>query len=348
MSLQQVAQRAFDYAHACAGNTNGVNSNKNLSRSKSQSRSQSNNTSRTNSRYVAQSTSSTNESEQVSHKDSKKQTSSVRREYIPKSSAETANGPKNASNEVGLSESTEPAQNVNNENQNSYSTAMNKNNENFSYDTGQGQNQGDNPLAFLGMNNSGWGKYISSLGMGGFSDVYHNLGYVLAMLPDLLIGVFTGQKDMSLKNNLLPIGMVLAGLFTKRHPLIKLMLLGFGGASLLNNAGHRILGDDGRVLNQKPKEPIRYYKTYADEPLNTRMKDPVVKDNVMCVDIDGKPMIISISNYAIDAYNKKALPLNTLANAVLAKYDEKQANVQNSYSQSMSQQDKVEQEVKIK
>ena len=198
------------------------------------------------------------------------------------------------------------------------------------------------------MNNSGWGKYVSQLGMGGFSDVYHNLGYVLAMLPDLLIGVFTGQKGLSLKNNLLPLGMILAGLFTKKHPLIKLMLIGFGGASLLNNAGHRILGDDGKLRNQQPKEPVRYYKTYADEQLNPRMKDPVIRDNVMCVDIDGKPMVISISNYAIDAYNKKALPLNTLANAVLAKYDEQKQNMENNYSQQLSQQNKQDEKVSIK
>ena len=78
------------------------------------------------------------------------------------------------------------------------------------------------------------------------------------------------------------------------------------------------------------------------------MKDPVIRDNVMCVDIDGKPMVISISNYAIDAYNKKALPLNTLANAVLAKYDEQKQNMENNYSQQLSQQNKQDEKVSIK
>ena len=37
----------------------------------------------------------------------------------------------------------------------------------------------------------------------------------------------------------------------------------------------------------------------------------------MIADIDNLPVVINISDQAIDAYEKKAIPLNTLANAVL-------------------------------
>jgi hypothetical protein len=30
-------------------------------------------------------------------------------------------------------------------------------------------------------------------GLNGISDIGHNLGYVLAMLPDMLVGIFTGK-----------------------------------------------------------------------------------------------------------------------------------------------------------
>jgi hypothetical protein len=42
-------------------------------------------------------------------------------------------------------------------------------------------------------NESGWSGLLSSFGLNGMSDIGHNLGYVLAMLPDLLVGIFTGK-----------------------------------------------------------------------------------------------------------------------------------------------------------
>ena len=41
---------------------------------------------------------------------------------------------------------------------------------------------------------SGWGGIFDSLGLNGFGDVGKNLGYVLAMLPDMLVGMFTGKS----------------------------------------------------------------------------------------------------------------------------------------------------------
>ena len=55
------------------------------------------------------------------------------------------------------------------------------------------------------------------MGLNDFSIVSKNLGYVLAMLPDMLIGMFI------------------------RNPLIKMLLIGFGGVNILNNAGHASL-----------------------------------------------------------------------------------------------------------
>lgn len=193
-----------------------------------------------------------------------------------------------------------------------------------------------------------WGQYINSVLPHGFSDVFKHIGYVMAMLPDLLIGIFTGRTGFSLKNNLMPIGLVAMALFmsTKKHPLLKLMLLGLAGATILNNAGHRIIREGG--LEDNKRQPLQRYKVYNDEPLNPRIKNPVVKGNMMLADIDGVPNVIAISSMAIDAYEKKALPLNTLANAVLAKYDEQKENIANNVTQQVGQQEKVSQEAVLK
>lgn len=68
-----------------------------------------------------------------------------------------------------------------------------------------------------------------------------NLGYIIAMLPDMLLGLFTGKtKSLGLKDNLLPIASIVAGLFV-RNPLLKMLLMGLGGTNLLNKASKEIL-----------------------------------------------------------------------------------------------------------
>ena len=192
--------------------------------------------------------------------------------------------------------------------------------------------------------NNGWFKYLSGLGLNGFSDVTHNLGYVLAMLPDLLISIFTGKANVSLKNNLLPLSLLTMGfLMPRKSGFIKMFLMGLGGLQLLNNAGHRILGQQPTVLQGEKAD--KRYKIYADEPLNPRIKNPVLKpsERMLMMDIDGKPYVIGISGVPIDAYNKKALPLNVLANAVLKQFDEKTARAEESLENNLARQNAEDQ-----
>ena len=54
-------------------------------------------------------------------------------------------------------------------------------------------------------NTSGWAGLLTSFGLNGLGDITHNLGYVLAMLPDMLVGVFTGKtKNLKIQDNMLP------------------------------------------------------------------------------------------------------------------------------------------------
>lgn len=106
--------------------------------------------------------------------------------------------------------------------------------------------------------------------------------------------------------------------------------MGFGGANLLNNAGHEALG------TSTPKTTPRNYKQYPDEPLNPRLNNVLMRGRSMIADIDNRPVVINISDTAVDAYEKKALPLNTLANAVLKKYDESRATASSSYDRNLA------------
>lgn len=189
----------------------------------------------------------------------------------------------------------------------------------------------------------GWEDALQHAGLSGFSDVTKNMGYVLAMLPDMIIGMFTGKNpNLQLDDNLLPLAAIFGGMFIK-NPLLKLLFLGFGGANLLNNAGHAALGQ------AKPTSPPKVtYKQYAEEQLNERITNLAMKGSSMIAHIDGKPCVIGISEAAVDAYEKGFLPLSTLANAVLKRYDENNAFASKEYEKNVAMEEKTEQRLSIK
>ena len=153
---------------------------------------------------------------------------------------------------------------------------------------------------------SGWGSLLDTLGLSGFGDVGKNLGYVIAMLPDLLIGMFTGQtKRLNISDNLMPIAAIFGGMFVS-NPILKMMLIGLGGANLLNKAGHEAL-DHAGIETDMPRQ----YKACRDEALDRRIKNPAMQGNTLVADIDGVPLVLTVSDEAVDAYYKGALPLNT-------------------------------------
>ena len=116
------------------------------------------------------------------------------------------------------------------------------------------------------------------------------------MLPDMLVGMFTGKsRNLKFGDNMMPIAAIFAGMFVK-NPLLKMMLVGLGGANLLNKAGHEAL------LNED----------------------------------------------AVDAYYQGVLPLNTLANAVLRKYDDQQRSIQENFERQMKVEERQEKMIAIK
>lgn len=179
-------------------------------------------------------------------------------------------------------------------------------------------------------NENGWGTLLGTVGLNGLGDVGKNLGYVVSMLPDMLIGLFTGKtKSLNIKDSMVPIASILIGMFVK-NPLLKMVLIGMGGLNLLNKASHEAMEkQEGRPLQSAGMEP--HFKTYPDEPLNPRIGNPALQGNCLIATIDKVPCSIQLPNSVVDAYEAGALPLNTLSNAVLAKNDQMRQVAQENY-----------------
>lgn len=188
-------------------------------------------------------------------------------------------------------------------------------------------------------NSNGWEGLLKNFGLNGFSDIGNNLGYVIAMLPDILVGLFTGKtQSLGLKDNMMPIAAILAGMFVK-NPLLKMTLIGMGGANLLNKAGHEALANkresnDGNAVSyDNTTSQAVQYKSYPDEPLNPRIVNPVLQGNCLVATIDRVPYTIQLPEHEVGAYQAGALPLNTLANAVLAKSDQMRQMAERNYGE---------------
>ena len=85
------------------------------------------------------------------------------------------------------------------------------------------------------------------------------------MLPDVLVGLFTGKtKSLNMDNSLLPLASIVAGMFVK-NPILKMLLMGMGGANLLNKAGHEVLGrkqQEGIAPTVSPAASRIQYRQY--------------------------------------------------------------------------------------
>lgn len=173
-------------------------------------------------------------------------------------------------------------------------------------------------------NQAGWGSLMADLGFTGLGDIGHNLGYVIAMMPDILVGMMTGKtQSLHLRNNLIPIASVVAGLFVK-NPILKMVLIGMGGLNLVNKAGHESI-----ERHNNPNGPR--FRQYEDQELNPRITGPVINGNCLVANIDRTPCSIMLPDNVVAAYQSGALPLNTLANTVLARHDANNRLAQENY-----------------
>ena len=171
-------------------------------------------------------------------------------------------------------------------------------------------------------NTGGLQGILTGLGLNGIGDIGRNAGYILAMLPDILLGMFTGKtQSLGIKDNLVPIASIMAGLFVK-NPLLKMTLIGLGGANLINKAGHEQLAKRDGVSAESVSQ--NRYLQYEDQKMNPRIRDVQIQGNTLIASIDGIPVTVTLPDKVMEAHAVGALPLGTLANAVLEKCDRMQ------------------------
>ena len=94
---------------------------------------------------------------------------------------------------------------------------------------------------------TGWNALLGNIGLDGMGDTFNHLGFTLAMLPDMLLGVLTGKtKSIGLnQQTMVPLASLLAGTFAS-NPLMKfpLMLRALGGHR--QSAAYRHPAHEGR------------------------------------------------------------------------------------------------------
>lgn len=173
---------------------------------------------------------------------------------------------------------------------------------------------------------SGWDNVLGSLGLNGTGDTLQHLGLTLSMLPDMLVGVFTGRtKSIGLnQETMMPLAALVSGTFVS-NPMVKIPLMLYGGASLFNTVGQEALADYRKA---NTSQPTYKYKRYADEELNKRLKNPQIEGNVLLVDMDNVPRLVTLPQSVVEAYREGTLPLNTIANRILSQAE--QSNITNS------------------
>ena len=91
-------------------------------------------------------------------------------------------------------------------------------------------------------------------------------------------------------------------------------------ANLINKMGQEAMaeyrGQEGKTVTSTK------YKRYDDEVLNARLRNPQLEGNVLLVDIDNVPRLVTLPQAVVDAYKEGALPINVIANRILVKTDQ--------------------------
>lgn len=174
----------------------------------------------------------------------------------------------------------------------------------------------------------GWSELWKSIGGSSAGDFLKNPGIAIAMIPDVIFGMFSGNsKTMGFnKSTVMPFAALFASLFFK-NKLIKLFLLAFGGFNLLAKSGQEI-----QERNRENRGEVQY-RRYEDQELSPRIKNLQISGNGIVMDIDGVPTFTSLPPDVLDAYNKQSLPLNVIANTLLAQYDAANEKVSQKYEE---------------
>lgn len=110
----------------------------------------------------------------------------------------------------------------------------------------------------------------------------------------------------------------------------------------MNKMGQEALAEHRGSTYDQGVKPT--YKQYPHELLDKRITSPVIEGDKLILNIDNVPRIVTLTPVMLDAYNQGALPLNVIANRVLAKSEAQQMqnveqtqNASQRYEQSQVQ-----------
>lgn len=190
------------------------------------------------------------------------------------------------------------------------------------YNMGQQQGGGGEP----------WAALAQSLGMDGFTTTMKNLPQIIANIPDLMMGVFSGKNMNMGADGLVPLAFMMFGGMT-RNPWLKLLLIGGGAAALLNKAGHQIM-----PRSFEPEVKTRYVR-HEEEPLNKRINNPQLVGHNLFLRVDGQEHHVVLPDDIIRQKDEGCISLNNIANQYLRTYDASvmAASIDESASQSRQQ-----------
>lgn len=196
---------------------------------------------------------------------------------------------------------------------------------------------------------SGWLSETSE----GLKDFFKNPGEVLSSLPDVLMNMFQGKNGMGINmKTLLPVGLMFLAFNTRMSPLLKLMLVGGSLASLTGTISHEAKASESNARNwvgsQSPSRPAYGFKQYADEALDSRIENPRIVNGYFMAKINGVEGTARLTPNQVAAVENGALPINTLANALLAHQESMRAaqiQAEQSYNQQVQQQRNIQQQV---
>ena len=181
---------------------------------------------------------------------------------------------------------------------------------------------------------STWGSLMENSGLNGLSGLEGNLGYTLAMLPDMIMGMLTGQnKNLTLNKGALPLLMVFGSLFC-HNPIMKYLLLGLGTMGFLGQSNKELQGRE-----ENSSRNLSTYKRYPDEPMDGRIVFNGIKEQSLAVTIDGNPFVVNLDPLTVDSFRRGAVSQGALCNAVLRAYDEQHVSISERYEQTISQQE---------
>ena len=127
----------------------------------------------------------------------------------------------------------------------------------------------------------GWNNLIGSIGLEGVGDTMNHLGFTLANLPDMLLGIFTGKtKSIGMnQSTMMPLAAIIAGTFINIDnvprivTLTPVMLDAYNqGALPLNVIANRVLSKSDAQQTQNVEQTQHASQRYEQSQVQEQSR----------------------------------------------------------------------------